>query len=1012
MKNIFLHRTYKKLRNADIKQLLQFIFFSSAASIVILAISTITIENFSYNLQKKLVSNIIGINSQIKNINNTITSLIIRNTYIALSVHTADLKIISDRTIIEKKLNADFKKLGTMLPSDSSEFILDNFEKSLHQFLKADSELYEKKEQLINLKTELETNELLLEDIVNKIIDAVDSASGKIKLKTSRLRIKLSEKFDHEDQHSFFTHSLLLQNLLGQQQRVETARHQLQLSALQIIQLSRKLTQTHNKDALIDIKDNEIAQELSQINISLQSLSANLNEFPKLMKDVLRVSEALNYLVAILINDQRSIYNLWRQHIELDLIITSHLNRKIDVYAEKMIMAIKKLENNLSSIIDQYKQDANNATKLSYIIIIFTSLFVVIFITSIIRLLGHRINYPLKLIGEAVHDLTRGKLASRLNLVDFSKDEFLLVANSFNTFAEQNERHINELSSMHDALLENQHRLNAVLENALVGIVHLQDRKFVSVNHRFEEMFGYDRNTIEGLETKILFSSQKDFEIVGEKAYKLLRENNTYHDEWLVQDKNGNEFWCAVSAKSIENGKPEFGSIWLYEDITERKRTEEQLITLANYDILTGLPNRSLFMDRLENHIDLAKRYNHLVSVMFIDLDRFKQVNDSLGHDIGDKLLISVAKKLNHCVRSSDTVARLGGDEFTIIMIDIKNKYIPERTAIKIIQTLKDPIFIEGHEISISPSIGISMYPNDGINVADLLRNSDAAMYHAKKSGRNNYQFYTNDMNSGSLNKLTLESRLRRAIENNNFELYFQKQFNVIKNKVVGYEALIRWHDELGNIISPDKFIPVLEDTGMINAVGEWVFSEACRCANILFKDNPHSITIAINISAYQFQDKNFLHHIESTLHKHKLRPSDIELELTETVLMTGSKFSQKMINDLHDMGCHIVLDDFGTGYSSLAYLKQFPIDTLKIDRSFIRDILSDPSDAAICNAIRAMAESLNINVIAEGVETKQQLDYLLANGFTTVQGYFYGKPEPLSNLISDKRQITLKLIK
>ncbi len=345
-------------------------------------------------------------------------------------------------------------------------------------------------------------------------------------------------------------------------------------------------------------------------------------------------------------------------------------------------------------------------------------------------------------------------------------------------------------------------------------------------------------------------------------------------------------------------------------------------------------------------------------------------------------------------------------------MIDIKNETNPERTALKIIQALKEPMIINGHEISISPSIGISMYPNDGISVADLLRNSDAAMYHAKELGRNNYQFYTNEMNSGSLNKLTLESRLRRAIENDEFELFFQKQFNIVTNKTIGYEALIRWRDNNGKIIPPNKFIPILEDTGMINTVGEWVISEACRCASLLFKNNPHSIKMAINLSARQFQNKYLLQHVENALNKYKIMPGNIELEITETVLMTSSKFSQKMINELHEMGCHIVLDDFGTGYSSLAYLKQFPIDTLKIDRSFIRDILTDPSDAAICNAISAMAKSLNVKVIAEGVETPEQLDYLLANGFTSVQGYLFGKPVPLSKLIPDKKETKLKLIK
>lgn len=1012
MKGNLLQQFKYQLNNANIRQLLHFILVSSTVAILVLAISTIVVEDFSYNSQKNLMENVVNIDTLTKEMNNTITSLILRNRAIEFADNLDSLINISNRTVFEQKFNADIKELKKLLPADISTPVIEDFESLFRKFILTDSELFAKKQKIIALENELHTNELILDDIVNEIINAVDSISGKIKLKATRTRKRLNVNLSEQDPDSA-KNILLLDNLLGHQRRVEAASHQVQLSALQIIQLSQKLTQTRNKDALIDIRNNQIAQQLSQINISLNVLSVNLKEYPELMKDVIRVSDALNYLVRISIKDERSIYSLWAQYLDLNLYIESELNKKAEDYADKMTKTVKALEDHLNLIISEHKKNTDQVTQLSYLIIIFISLSVVLFITTILRRLRYRINRPLKLIGDAVNNLTKGELTSRLNDKEFIKDEFSLLANSFNTFAGRNEQLINELSSTHDALLENQHRLNAVLENALVGIVHLKDRKFISVNQRFEEMFGYDRNNIAGLKTEILFSSKEDFENIGEQAYKNLKENETYHDEWLVKHKNGKEFWCAISAKSIEDGKPEFGSIWLYEDISERKHTEEQLIMLANYDTLTGLPNRTLFIDRLENHISLAERNNQLISVMFIDLDRFKQVNDSLGHEVGDKLLKEVANRLSSCVRSSDTVARLGGDEFTIIMIDIKNELTPERTALKILHTLKEPVFIDNNEISISPSIGISMYPNDGKTVADLLRNSDAAMYHAKELGRNNYQFYTDGMNSESLNKLTLESRLRRAINNNDFELYFQKQFNIIKNKVVGYEALLRWRDESGEIIPPDNFIPILEDSGMINTVGEWIIYEACRYANLLFEENPHSIRMAINLSARQFQDKNLLIYIDNALNKYRIRPNDIELEITETVLMTGSKFSQDMINELHDMGCKIVLDDFGTGYSSLAYLKQFPIDSLKIDRSFIRDILSDPSDAAICNAIHAMAESLNVDVIAEGVETKEQLDYLLANGFTTVQGYYFGKPEPGETLLKqEKKQTVLKLIK
>jgi diguanylate cyclase (GGDEF)-like protein/PAS domain S-box-containing protein len=1000
------------LKKANIKQLLRFIVISCSASILILALSTIIIEKLSSDSQKKLVDQVFAIETLIKSINDTISSLMLRNENIELAEDTETLTNLSDRDTLERKFITDIELLKELLPVDTNNLLIDNYNNSFVQFLSADSDLYLNKEKIIHLKNELQLNELALETIVNEIIGAIDKVTGKIKLKESRARLKIKNNIIDEEQSSFSSYSRTLDNLLEQHLRVEEASNQVQFAAIQIIQLAQKLTQTTNKDVLVDVKDNEIAQQLSQIQFFLDSLSVELKNHPKLMADIVIVSRALEKLFNVLIKNERSIYNLWTQYLDLNFLIENDLKIKMKNHADIISNTTIEIENFLYKIIDSNKEQTDKVIKLSYAIIIFISLIVLVFIITVLRSLDNRINQPLKLIGHAVDNLTRGNLRARLDTKDFVKDEFSLLAESFNTFAERNEQLFNELSTTYDALLENEHRLNAVLENALVGIVHLKDRKFISVNNKFEEMFGYEREEITGFKTEIIFPSKKDFDEIGRQAYKKLQENDTYNSEWIVKHKDGHEFWCAISAKSIEDGKPELGSIWLYEDITKRKHNEEQLTMLANFDVLTGLPNRALFVDRLENYISLAERKKQKISVMFIDLDRFKQVNDSLGHETGDKLLIAVAEKLNKCVRSSDTVARLGGDEFTIILTDIKNELAAERTAIKVINSFRETIDIDGQEISISPSIGISMYPDDSVNVSDLLRNSDAAMYHAKELGRNNYQFYIDEMNSESLNKITLESRLRHAVKNNDFELYFQKQFNVIENKTVGYEALLRWHTASGEVISPDSFIPILEDSGMINIVGEWVISEACRYGSLFMRKNADPIKIAVNLSARQFQSKNLLRHIENSINKYKLSPSDLELEITETVLMTGSKHNKSIINELHDMGCKIVLDDFGTGYSSLAYLKQFPIDVIKIDRSFIRDILTDPSDAAICNAIRAMAESLNVKVIAEGVETKEQLDYLLANNFTIVQGYYYGKPEHGQKMISEKSITPLKLIK
>jgi diguanylate cyclase (GGDEF)-like protein/PAS domain S-box-containing protein len=1010
MKDNLLYKLSLTLKKADIRQLLKFIFFSCTIAIILLASVTILIEKYTYDAKNELVQNVVSIKSLTEELNNSITLLIRRNIAISSAENITELDNIQHREIIAHKFNNDLNQLKELLPSNSSINLTDKLEYLFHNFLLINDELLKKQTESINLNIQLNENSLKLKNLANKIIDAVDSVSGKIKLKATRSRIKLANDINMAYQPNFDNTPLFYENLLGQQQKVETASHQVQLSAIQIIQLSRKLIQTYNKDALISVRDNEIAQEIRQIHIALNILSGNLKDFPELMSELSRVSVALEQLINILIRHSNSIYNLWKKHLDLNLLIKIHLKNEVDNNTNSMLKTIDDLEENLKSIIQKNSIKAEKTTRLSYFLIILISVSVVGFITTILRSLRYRINHPLDRIKNVINELTIGILGSRLNEKDFAKDEFLLVAKTFNQFAERNEKLINELSTTHDALIENEHRLQAVLENALVGIAHLKDRRFVSVNNRFEEMFGYDRNAIRGMRTDILFSSEKDFTEVGKLAYQGFHEGTNFRSEHLLKHKDGNEFWCAISSKPIDDNDPDAGSIWLYEDISERKHNEEQLKILANYDILTGLPNRSLFMDRLENYIELAKRSDQILSVMFIDLDRFKQVNDSLGHEAGDTLLKSVAHKLSDCLRSSDTVARLGGDEFTVIMVDIKNNTIPERTANKIIKTLKNPTIINGQEIIISPSIGISMFPLDGDNVFELIRNADAAMYHAKELGRNNFQFYSDDMNSESLKKLTLQTRLRRAIENSDFELYFQQQIDIIKNKVVGHEALLRWRDESDNIIPPDLFMPILEDSGMISTLGEWIISESCHAANILLKDSPDPITMAINLSARQFQDKNLLKHLEYTLDQYNIAPNDIELEITETVIMLGTTFTLNTLNNLHDMGCKIVLDDFGTGYSSLAYLKQFPIDKIKIDRSFVRDILTDPSDAAICNAIRAMAESLRVDVIAEGVETREQLDYLIGHGFTTVQGYYYSKPKPISELLKANKDNKTKL--
>ena len=385
---------------------------------------------------------------------------------------------------------------------------------------------------------------------------------------------------------------------------------------------------------------------------------------------------------------------------------------------------------------------------------------------------------------------------------------------------------------------------------------------------------------------------------------------------------------------------------------------------------------------------------------MFIDLDRFKQVNDSLGHDAGDKLLQGIAERLTESVRASDTVARLGGDEFVILLTALHDSDIAGKHAQKVINILSKPVLVNNQEIIISPSIGISLFPNDGYDDIQLLKNADSAMYHAKSAGRNNYQFYTEEMNDRALHRLTLERKLRQAAERNDFKIYFQPFVKTQGQEIVGYEALIRWRDENKELVPPVEFIPILEETGLIKSVGEWVFERACENIKMINDSLGSEYRVSINLSARQFQQVDIVKIIENILDRKKLHPSYVDVEITESLLMEGLEKNKRTLFALHDLGVQISLDDFGTGYSSLAYLKQFPIDKLKIDKSFVRDILQDPSDAAICEAILAMAISLDIEVIAEGVETYEQLNYLAERNCQYAQGYLFGKPEPVKTIM------------
>jgi diguanylate cyclase (GGDEF)-like protein/PAS domain S-box-containing protein len=428
-------------------------------------------------------------------------------------------------------------------------------------------------------------------------------------------------------------------------------------------------------------------------------------------------------------------------------------------------------------------------------------------------------------------------------------------------------------------------------------------------------------------------------------------------------------------------------------DIRARLAIEEKVAYLAQFDALTGLPNRNLFQDRLAQAMALAKRNDWPMGVLFIDLDRFKLVNDTLGHSAGDKLLKDAAERLRSCIRASDTVGRLGGDEFAAILSELSKPSDAGRVAQKIIEVFRRPFDLDGKETYVSASVGITLYPSDSDNAEALVMNADTAMYRAKEQGRNNYQYFTRDMNERALQRVQLEAELRRALERGEFRLFYQPKAQLATGKICGFEALLRWQHPEKGIVAPGEFIPVLEETGLIVQVGEWVLRTACEQINAWQKADLKVPPISVNLSARQFEQQNLKDSVHRILRDSKVDPSLIEFEITESLLMHDPESAARTLRSLKESGVRLSMDDFGTGYSSLGYLKRFPIDTLKIDRTFVRDISTDVDDATLTRAIIHLAQNLRLKVVAEGVETEAQLAFLRSNGCDEMQGYLFARP-------------------
>jgi len=479
--------------------------------------------------------------------------------------------------------------------------------------------------------------------------------------------------------------------------------------------------------------------------------------------------------------------------------------------------------------------------------------------------------------------------------------------------------------------------------------------------------------------------------------------NKVIHNHPLSD--GGERIFELVATPLFDSQGKAFAIIEAGRDITEHMNIQEELRQQKNilthqatHDALTKLPNRVLFIDRLEQSIKKAKRYKSQVAVLFIDLDRFKEINDSLGHSYGDKVLIQVAERLQASVRGFDTISRLGGDEFTLILEYVRVEDV-HQIAKKLLSRLQEKLSINNQELYITSSIGISIYPRDGDTTEILLKNADAAMYKAKENGKNNYHFYTSDMSEKAYDRILMETNLRHAIQNNELIVFYQPQIDSRSEKLVGMEALVRWLLPDGKMIPPNHFIPLAVETGLINQLDEWVLEQACKDQVKWRHENYHPGRIAINISAKELYQKNFIQRLKKILDKTKCWPEWVELEITEDYLMTDPDASADILLQIKNMGIQLAIDDFGTGYSSLSYLKKLPIHKLKIDQSFIRDITGDSDDSSITCTIISLTKNMNLDVIAEGVETAEQQEFLLQHGCEKVQGYLYHKPMPAKEI-------------
>ena len=542
-----------------------------------------------------------------------------------------------------------------------------------------------------------------------------------------------------------------------------------------------------------------------------------------------------------------------------------------------------------------------------------------------------------------------------------------------------------------EAFRQSEELYKALAEKSIAGVYVVQDGKFRFINSNAASYAGYTREELLDREAGLLVSPE-DREKVRQNARAMLLGEMSSPYEFRIITKQGETRWIMETVTSIlHKGRPAILGNSM--NITERMRTEEKIQYLATHDVLTGLPNRSMFSQLLNHAIQAAQRYQRQFAVLFIDLDRFKIINDTLGHEAGDQLLQEIATRLKQPLRAVDVVGRLGGDEFIILIEEVNDSSQVATVAHKILASIIKPVTLMGQECRITASIGICMYPKDAEDEQSLMKNADIAMYFAKEEGKNNYQFYSKDIQSKSLEHLSIETNLRFALERNELSLHYQAKVDFKTNAITGVEALLRWQNPYLGSVTPTQFIPVAEETGLIISIGKWVMKTACA-QNVAWQQQGLPVVcMAVNLSLRQLTDDNLIADIGTALNDSGMAPNLLELEITESMVMYDPARMISILAKIKGMGVRLAIDDFGTGYASLAHIKHFPVDTIKVDRSFIRNIPQDVEDKAITEAIIAMGKALSLTVVAEGVETEEQINFLKEHSCDEMQGFYFSKP-------------------